>query len=104
MEQIKYINKYKLENGKLKDVSNDNPDTWNHFVRLEEYLKMYSFMQQVREIAKSSAMPEERLAKILKLASQETCRHDYETKNVGRCLTNYTCKKCQKSKTIDSSD
>lgn len=32
------------------------------------------------------------------------CGHDYETKNVGRCLNTYTCKKCGYAETIDSSD
>jgi hypothetical protein len=32
------------------------------------------------------------------------CAHEYETKNVGRCLTQYTCKKCGLTQTIDSSD
>jgi len=32
------------------------------------------------------------------------CEHNYEEKNVGRCLHKYTCTKCKHSYTTDSSD
>lgn len=32
------------------------------------------------------------------------CKHDMETKTVGRCLTRYTCKTCSFTEVIDSSD
>jgi hypothetical protein len=32
------------------------------------------------------------------------CAHEYESKTVGRCLTQYTCKHCGDSYHIDSGD
>ena len=32
------------------------------------------------------------------------CRHEYESKNLGRCYNSYTCKHCGDYHTIDSSD
>jgi len=33
----------------------------------------------------------------------ELCKHDFESKNVGNCLTQYSCKNCKYSHTVDSS-
>lgn len=33
----------------------------------------------------------------------ELCKHDFELKNVGNCLTQYSCKNCKYSTTVDSS-
>ncbi len=32
------------------------------------------------------------------------CKHEYTSKTVGRCLTEYTCKHCGSSHQIDSGD
>jgi len=32
------------------------------------------------------------------------CHHEYTSKTVGRCLTEYTCRHCSSSYQIDSSD
>lgn len=32
------------------------------------------------------------------------CTHSYVSSNVGRCLTNYTCKHCSEHFTVDSGD
>jgi hypothetical protein len=32
------------------------------------------------------------------------CKHDYDVKNIGKCLNEYTCKKCGFKQEIDSSD
>lgn len=37
-------------------------------------------------------------------AKREICKHEYRTSNAGRCLTNYYCPLCGKSKQIDSGD
>lgn len=34
----------------------------------------------------------------------EPCRHSYTSQNVGRCLTEYTCKHCGDRYQIDSGD
>lgn len=34
----------------------------------------------------------------------EPCRHEYTSKTVGRCLTEYTCKHCGDRYQIDSGD
>jgi len=34
----------------------------------------------------------------------ELCNHDYAGTTIGKCLTRYTCKKCNYSEEIDSSD
>lgn len=36
--------------------------------------------------------------------SGEPCVHKYQSKNVGRCLTRYTCEHCGDSYQIDSGD
>lgn len=37
--------------------------------------------------------------------TNDNCVHEYHmTKNVGRCLNEYACAKCQKVKVVDSSD
>ena len=33
-----------------------------------------------------------------------SCMHEYTSKNVGRCLTQYTCKHCDDTYRIDSGD
>jgi hypothetical protein len=37
-------------------------------------------------------------------ADGTACTHDYQAKNVGRCLTQYTCTHCGDRYQIDSSD
>jgi hypothetical protein len=36
--------------------------------------------------------------------SGEPCKHSYTSKNVGRCLTEYTCSECGDRYQIDSGD
>jgi hypothetical protein len=41
---------------------------------------------------------------LARIAMQEICKHEYRKQSVGRCLTNYYCPLCGKSKQIDSGD
>jgi hypothetical protein len=40
----------------------------------------------------------------LRTDNGDPCKHSYESKNLGRCYTGYTCKHCGDYYTIDSSD
>ncbi len=89
---MKHINRYEAKGGFVYEPK-------GQFVELGEFEKMYNAAVKAKELIGTGKTDD-----ALKLLTRETCRHDYATRNVGRCVTEYTCKICGKFKVIDSGD
>jgi hypothetical protein len=90
---MKWINLYKTDGRMIYD---NKQGTW---VEFEEYQKMYNAAVKAKELLEAGNTKD-----ALTILTRETCRHDYAARTIGRCLTEYTCKLCGKSKVIDSGD